>query len=264
MQLLTYGNPKTDKSRALGWLTAIMHFAPANLSGYEVCRGRSRGCTADCLNFSGHGGIGVTFDTRGKPVKLNTVQRCRIARTRMFFEERDRFVSQLVKEIRAHIRKAERLSLRPCIRLNGTSDIQWEHESVGPNSETIFDLFPQVQFYDYTKIGSRMVSDDLSRKSLPSNYHLTYSRAETLASKIAAAHVLQSGGNVAAVFRKALPATYWGYKVIDGVSHDLRFLDDSGVIVGLVAKGKAKRSTNGFVIDAHLETAWENSARAIA
>lgn len=244
-ELLTYGNVKTAKSTAMGWLTAIMHFAPAALSGYEVCKGRSKGCTAVCLNSAGRGGIGATFDDRGGLVKPNTIQTARIRRTRMFFERREAFFETLHAELTLHVRKAARMGLKPAVRLNGTSDIAWESEAfsvAGVEYSSIFAAFPGMQFYDYTKRFERMQSP------LPSNYALTFSRAETLASGINAMHVLQAGGNVAAVFRKVLPATWNGYRVVDGVSHDLRFLDDRNVIVGLVAKGKARKSENGFVI----------------
>jgi hypothetical protein len=244
-ELLTYSNLKTSKSVELGWLTAIVHFAPAALSGYEVCKGRSKGCTAVCLNSAGHGGIGAKFDAAGKLLQANGVQTARIRRTRMFFEQREAFFALLVRELRLHLKRAARMGLKPACRLNGTSDIAWESEAFtldGVEYSSIFAAFPQIQFYDYTKRIERM------QHSIP-NYHLTYSRAETLASKIHSMQVLQSGGNVSAVFRKALPETWNGYRVIDGVSHDLRFLDAQNVIVGLVAKGKARKSTNGFVID---------------
>jgi hypothetical protein len=240
--LLTYGNLKTEKSVTLGWLTAIMHFAPANLSGYEVCNGRTRGCTAVCLNSAGHGGIGATFDERGNLTKANTVQSARIARTRFFFEHRDAFFAMLVSELQRHVRKAARMGLKPAVRLNGTSDILWEDERMA-NGLTIFETFPEVRFYDYTKRADRLF------KTLPENYSLTFSRAETTKSALDAMRVLQSGGNVAAVFAKHLPEMWNGYRVIDGVSHDLRFLDERNVIVGLVAKGKARADkTSGFVI----------------
>jgi hypothetical protein len=241
-KLLTYGNLKVEKSLGLGYLTAIMHFAPAALSGHEVCPGRSKGCTAVCLNSSGHGGIGAVFSERGDLVKPNAVQAARIARTKMFFEDRDAFFAQLVRELNAHVKKAARMGLKPAVRLNGTSDIAWESELFGAGI-TLFGLFPQIQFYDYTKRVDRMFV------SLPSNYKLTFSRAETLKSALDTKRVLESGGNVAAVFAgDALPEMWQGYRVVDGVSHDLRFLDERNVVVGLLAKGKAKRDASGFAI----------------
>src|SRR5690349_18360289 len=103
-KLLTYGNLKITKGESLKVLTAILHLAPANLSGYEVCQGRTRGCTAVCLNSAGHGGIGAQFDARGALLKANGVQAARIARTKLLFEQRDVFMAQLRRELAAHVR----------------------------------------------------------------------------------------------------------------------------------------------------------------
>lgn len=240
-KLLTYGNLKTELGEAQGILTAILHLAPANLSGYEVCNGRTRGCTAVCLNSAGHGGIGATFDARGALVKTNAVQRARIWRTKRLFTKRAAFLSQLAREIAAHVRKAERLGMRAAVRLNGTSDL--EVETWG-----IMEQFPSVTFYDYTKRSDRMATY-LQGGMLP-NYSLTFSRAETLRSKLDSMRVLEQGGNVAVVFGgKSLPAEWNGYAVIDGTTHDARFTDPRNVVVGLLAKGKARRdTTSGFVV----------------
>ena len=95
-------------------------------------------------------------------------------------------------------------------------------------------MFPQVQFYDYTKIPNR--------RNVPSNYHLTFSRSETNHQD-----VILSQNNVAVVF-DVLPATYLGRTVIDGTETDLRFLDPQNVVVGLKANGKAKQDTSGFTV----------------
>jgi hypothetical protein len=240
-KLLTYSNLKIVLGEDVGVLTAILHLAPANLSGYEVCNGRTRGCTAVCLNSAGHGGIGATFDARGNLTKANRVQEARIARTRMLFEQRDAFLAQLRREIAAHIRKAERLNMRPAVRLNGTSDLPVEDWG-------IIQEYPTVTFYDYTKRRDRM--DAYLAGHMPANYSLTFSRAETLKSKLDSMAVLEAGGNVAVVFGgKVLPSSWNGFTVIDGTATDARFTDPRNVIVGLLAKGKARRDlTSGFVV----------------
>lgn len=166
----------------------------------------------------------------------NVIQAARIRKTVWFFQDRAGFMAQLVKEIRAGIRYAQKMGLIPVFRLNGTSDLRWE--SVGVDgARNVMELFPDVQFYDYTKLSNR--------KDLPSNYKLTFSLAEN--NDLQAWAAASAGLNVAAVFRGKLPATFMGRTVINGDDSDLRFLDPVGVVVALKAKGKAKRDTTGFV-----------------
>ncbi len=232
MSLFTTGNPKIMKGEKKGYLSFVLHLAPANLSGKEVCPKRTAGCTAACLNTAGRGGI---FK---KGESTNVIQQARIRRTKFFFENRREFLNQLTVDIIKAKTMAEKKGLIPVFRLNGTSDLSWEKYEVA-NGKNIFQMFPEVQFYDYTKV--------LGRKSshIP-NYHLTFSNADGNINDVLAAK--QAGLNVAVVFRKNLPETYLGRKVINGDETDLRFLDEKNVIVGLKAKGKAKKDTSGFVV----------------
>lgn len=244
MKLLTTMNPKLAKGEAFGYLSAVLHLAPARLSGFNVCPMATAGCIAACLNTAGRGGIFAKGQT------TNAIQRARIARTRWYFEDRPAFLAQLRAEIAAHVRRAKRLGLKPAVRLNGTSDIPWER--VAPE---LFSAFPEVQFYDYTKVAKRARSPE----ALPANYRLTYSLSEDPASHGHARDVLAAGGNVAVVFRSkavreqriasgaVMGAYVW--PVIDGDLTDLRFTDPPGSIVGLYAKGKARADRSGFVID---------------
>lgn len=249
--LLTIGgNPKTDKGEKLGYWTAILHLAPGKLSGFQTCPQATAGCLAACLNTAGHGGLGkggkVTFETITAGTRTNAVQAARAARTRLLFTDRAGFMARLVKEIEAHIARCRKADVTPAIRLNGTSDIRWEAAPYHVNGVSIFDLFPDVQFYDYTKIANR--------RNLPANYHLTFSLADGNANQAAVA--LSNGINVAAVFRsradalEAMEGGFMGAPVVDGDDTDLRFLDPKGgVIVGLYAKGDARKDTSGFVQD---------------
>lgn len=229
MPLLTTSNTKTAKGEAAGFLTLILHLAPARLSGHNVCPAASAGCAAACLNTAGRGRFART-------------QLARIAKTRRLFADRAGFMAELVRDIEAGVRKAERLGLTPVVRLNGTSDIRWETIPVDGH-RNIMARFPAVQFYDYTKLPNR--------RNLPPNYRLTFSLAEHNAR--AADAQLRAGRNVAMVFstskRDELPQWYGDIPVIDGDRHDLRFLDPEGVIVGLRAKGAATRDRSGFVVD---------------
>ncbi len=232
MSLLTVGNPKLLKGQKQGYLSSVLHFAPADLSGKEVCPKRTAGCTAACLNLAGRGGI---FK---KGESTNVIQQARIRKTKMFFENRSVFLSALLKDIVKTIKYAEKKGLIPVFRLNGTSDLSWEKYEI-LEGRNIFQMFPQVQFYDYTKVLGRKVGD------IP-NYHLTFSNADGNINDVLAAK--QAGLNIAVVFKKELPKTYLGLPVINGDETDLRFLDPKGVIVGLKAKGKAKKDTSGFVV----------------
>lgn len=224
MKLLSTANPKIQKGAKLGYLSFILHLAPATLSGKETCPKRTAGCTAACLNTAGRGGM----FRRGE--NTNMIQQARIRKTQYFFADRENFLKDLEADIRKGIKQAARLGLTPVFRLNGTSDLSWEKYG-------IFEKFPGVQFYDYTKVLGRKVAH------LP-NYHLTFSAADGNDADVARA--IEQGMNVAAVF-DSLPETYMGRPVINADDTDLRFLDPQGVIAGLKAKGRAKRDTSGFV-----------------
>ena len=235
MKLFTTGNPKLMKGEKKGYLSFVLHLAPADLSGKEVCPKRTAGCTAACLNTAGRGGIFKAGAT------TNVIQQARIRKTKQFFESRDVFMFDLVRDIKNAIKQAEKKDLTPAFRLNGTSDLSWEKYTCkrdGVEYRNIFEAFPEVQFYDYTKVLGRKVAD------IP-NYHLTFSNADGNLNDVLKA---KDTMNVAVVFKKDLPATYLGKTVVNGDDTDLRFLDPKGVIVGLKAKGKAKRDTSGFVV----------------
>ena len=239
MKLLSTGNPKVLKGLGQGYNTYILHLAPAGLSGYETCAKRTFGCSAACLNTAGRGGM----FKRGE--NTNAIQKARIRKTKMFFEDRITFINLLVKDIELGIKQSTRLNLTPVFRLNGTSDLAFEKYEVVRNGRlyrNIFSAFAEVTFYDYTKILGRKI------KEIP-NYSLTFSAADGNDADVAKAIV--QGYNIATVFgiKKTLPMpeTYLGLPVFNGDESDLRFLDPKGVVVGLYAKGKAKKDTTGFV-----------------
>ncbi len=239
MNLLSTGNPKVLKGLKQGFNTYIMHLAPADLSGYETCPKRTAGCTSACLNTAGRGGMFKKGET------TNAIQKARIRKTIFFFEERAGFMEWLVKDIELAIKQSAKKDLVPVFRLNGTSDIAWEKYSVIRNGviyTNIFNAFPEVQFYDYTKMLNRKVN------GIP-NYQLTFSAADGNDNDVNKA--IAQGYNVAVVFglkkTEAMPESYLGRPVFNGDESDLRFLDPKGVVVGLYAKGKAKKDTSGFV-----------------
>lgn len=234
--LLNVKNAKTIKGEKKGYRTHILYLYPhkGNDKGVNLCPMATEGCIKSCLNTAGRG-------------KFSNVQKSRLEKSNLFVNNREYFMQKLVFEVETAINLAKLENMIPTFRLNGTSDIQYENIKVRDN-KNIFELFPDVEFYDYTKIANRF------EKKLPSNYHLTFSfssEVDYYSGRIIALtkKILDSGNNVAVVFRKYLPETFLGYKVIDGDEDDLRFTNEKGVIVGLKAKGEGKKDTSGFVID---------------
>jgi hypothetical protein len=130
----------------------------------------------------------------------------------------------------------------PLVRLNGTSDIRWEGVR-DANGKNVFERWPDVQFYDYTKIANR--------HGIPANYDLTFSWSGHGAFPAYAQRAISAGMRVAVVFRDkgTIPAEFMGMRTIDGDDSDIRHLDPRGVVVALYAKGQAKRDASGFVVD---------------
>ena len=225
-KLLSTANPKIQKGTKMGYLSFILHLAPADLSGRETCPKRTAGCTAACLNTAGRGGMFKRGET------TNMIQKARIRKTQYFFNNRADFMLDLVADIRKAIKFADKQGLTPVFRLNGTSDLSWEKYDAIPG-QNIFEMFPNVQFYDYTKVLGRKT------KMYP-NYHLTFSKADGNDADVAEA--LMQGMSVVAVYDE-IPK---GVPSADET--DLRFLDPKGIMLGLKAKGRAKKDYSGFVI----------------
>ena len=222
-------NAKTILSDLLGeYLTGIVYLSPHKLSGVNFCGFATNGCKKACLNTAGRG-------------RMSNVQKGRLRKSLLFINNRAEFFEQLIKDIEKHVRKATKKGLKPAIRLNGTSDLPWEN--IKHKGKTILEHFPNVQFYDYTKNPNRM------KKTLPENYDLTYSFNEDTDPLFVMNEILPRHRNVAVVFRDKLPKTFLMHEVVNGDEHDLRFTDRKGVIVGLKAKGDAKKDKSGFVID---------------
>jgi len=224
------GNPKTDKNQSVEGLENIvvlhLNLAPADLSGYNVCPMASQGCKSACLH------------TAGNPVFQAQKDKGRINRARFYMQDRDKFISRIDRELVNFVKWCDKNKKIGVVRLNTTSDISWENYN-------LFEKFPMLQFYDYTKIQKRALK--FARGEYPPNYHLTYSLNEDNYDR--AVEVLNEGGNIAVVFRKDLPDTFMGKKVVNGDLHDLRYLDPKNVVVGLKAKGKAITDYSGFVMN---------------
>jgi len=234
MSLLSISaDAKTIKGQELGFLTGIQYFAPSDISGFQVCAMAAVAeCDKACLYSAGRGA-------------MSNVQKARINKTKRFFADKTAYMLELCKSVEALIRKAARMNLIPLVRLNGTSDIKWEKIVFWYKGrlDTIFGHFPDIQFYDYTKIANRT--------SLPKNYDLTFSYSGVKAYSKYVDIAKKSGMRIATVFRTidAIPETFLGLPVVSGDNSDIRHLDDKNVIVALYAKGKAKKDNTGFVVD---------------
>jgi hypothetical protein len=236
------GNAKTVKGDSV-YQTAIMYLAPHRASGAgNVCPSAElAGCIVGCLFKAGRAAF------------TPSINPARVAKTQRYIENRGAFMVELVRDLNAFVRHCAKHGVKPACRLNGTSDIQWEvaHpcQRFGVWYHNIFEAFPEVQFYDYTKIMKR------AYRALPSNYALTlsYSGAnKAYADSVLKAHN-DTGLNIAVVYRTkairdAAMTDSTMPRVINGDETDMRFLDPKGVIVGLYAKGPAKKDTSGFVV----------------
>ena len=183
---------------------------------------------------------------------MNSVQDARINKTLEYLKDPKNFMVNIYKEI---VKLQKKYGNSLAIRLNGTSDLPFENIKVVLEDRyysNIFEAFPNVQFYDYTKNPRRVLKNEIP------NYYLTFSRAETKLNIEYSRNVLNEGKNVAMVFSKDLheqlvkmgKIVYNNREVnvIDGDETDLRFLDMPNSIVALKAKGKAIKDNGGFVI----------------
>ena len=228
--LIGVGNSaKIIKGDSEEYVTAIMYLKPYKTvfkgKVHNLCAMADKAkCHEGCLNTAGRGQMGV-------------VQRGRERKTQLYFSDRIGFMDALINDLTVFSRRQRKKNIQPCVRLDGTSDTGMGAK-VAPQ-------FPEIQFYDYTKVIKRAYQDK------PSNYHITlsYSEADPDYAEQVLTAVRETGTNAAVVFRDKLPKTFKGLRVIDGDKDDLRFLDPQGVIVGLKAKGKAKQDKSGFVID---------------
>lgn len=227
--LLSFGSntklKKKENGKVKEYRIAGLSLMPADkVKGVNLCAmAILAGCKAPCLESAGRGSFQTVIDARTR-------------KTELYRDNRAGFMAMLRGDIYAFIEDCKRFNVIPAIRLNVISDI---------NFMSLIREFPEVQFYDYTKTLSRY------KKDIPANYHLTfsYSGANTKYKDLFKP-IWKTNYNIAVVFKgKTLPATYKGRKVINGDISDHRFLDPAGVVVGLIAKGKAKKDLSGFAID---------------
>ena len=230
-------NAKTIKGAKYGIKTAILYLMPAMGSGVQMCAMASTaGCVKPCLFKAGRGA-------------MSSVMLSRLRKTLYFNQHRTAFMAQLALEIQAKRKKTIGQGFDLVVRLNGTSDIRWENIALPYHkAENIMALFPDVTFYDYTKLANR--------KGVPANYDLTFSYSGVPAYAPYVARAVANGERIAVVFRNraivetilANGDTFLGLSVVDGDDTDIRHLDAKGVVVALYAKGPARNDQSGFVV----------------
>lgn len=237
-KLLGKSNAKTEKNDRE---THILYMIPTdqNSKRKNLCPFASKGCAAACLVSAGRG-------------KFNNVRTARENKTEYFVQDPKTFTAQLILEIETLIRKAKKDGRQIAVRLNGTTDIDflflfkkyhnWEYTSKAATPGT---NEPGVIFYDYTPNPHKY------KRYQGSKYALIFSKKEDNEKEVN--EILSIGGKVSAVFKNGLPKTHNGVKVINGDLRDDLIIDivtdPAPAIIGLKAKGDAKKDATGFVID---------------
>ena len=237
-------NPKTVKGQRYGFQTGVLYMAPYTLSGANLCpMAHIALCHVPCLNSAGN------------PAYAATKTKGRLNKAHYFLNDPTAFMQHLARNIARFVARAAHDGYTPLVRLNGTTDIRWERVTVRLDEQTarrvgvdpgvypnIMALFPDVQFYDYTKIANRT--------SIPANYDLTFSYSGVPAFQPYVARARAAGMRIAVVFqsRHDIPETFMGMRCVDGDDSDIRHLDPQGVVVALYAKGRARTDTSGFVV----------------
>jgi hypothetical protein len=226
---------KHEKAYTFNELVYTIYFAPAKMSGYEVCPKRTEECTLLCLNESGHNRMDI---------RKNNINKSRIKKTQLFFEEREFLVRWIIDEIKSAKSKAEKLGYQFSVRLNNTSDISPEMFYINDNGikKNLLQIFSDVQFYDYSKVANRIT---LVKKY--KNYDITFSYSGHNMTECV--NMLSNKVRVAMVFNK-VPQKYMNFKVVDGDKYDMRYRDKKNVIIGLkFKKVRNKLTENKFVIN---------------
>jgi hypothetical protein len=224
------GNAKTVKGNKKGFKTAILYMAPANMSGVNLCpMAFIAQCDSACLFTAGRGA-------------MTCVAMSRLRKALFFQQYQAEAIAMIKRELAGFAARAEREGWTLLVRLNGTTDIRWENYG-------IIQAFPDIQFYDYTKIANR--------KGIPANYDLTYSYSGVANYLPYVGMAMRQGMRIAVVFRNrasvetmiANGETFMGLELVDGDDTDIRHIEPQGVVVALYAKGKAKHDDTGFVVD---------------
>lgn len=216
---------KAVGSQSVGVYTYIVYLAPWKTAGFNMCPA-GKHCRKFCLSSSGLAGVSARA-AEDHAEMVDTIAQARKNRTLLFLKNRDAFTRLLASEIASAKRKAERDGMKFAVRINGTSDISPLACQLG-DKRNIMDLFPDVQFYDYTKVIGRVLRWDREKYPL---YDLTFSYDgfNWKDCQKAIAH----GARVSVVMDMEQPETFHGLPVVNGSDTDVRFSDPAGCIVYL-------------------------------
>jgi hypothetical protein len=198
--------------------TYVMYLQPADKIAIKtLCSFATKaGCKEPCLIDSGQ--LGMT-----------TGQNAATKRTILMLLRPDYFKARILSEIDKAERKALKTGIPALFRLNGTSDIDFSD---------IYKARPNSQFYDYSKLLSRV------RKNTLANYDLTFSGSMySKQSRAALRKAVTAGHRIAVAFNTKLIASD-ALAIPDSMANfdktDLRHLDNK-VIGALTRKGSNKK-----------------------
>ena len=199
----------------------------ASLSLYpnnRLCAGaKAAGCMDGCISNS------------GRALIFNSVNKARKAKADFFERDTALFIETLKRELGNFDKLCAKQGVQGVVRLNVFSDIQWEKHGI-PQA------FPNLFFYDYTKLAARL-------GNTPSNYKLmfSYSGRAQYAKQVAIA--LKTDVPVVVVFRGPMPDIFLGRPVVNGDASDLDNVFAGKVVIGLKEKRTLVQADNGFVVD---------------
>jgi hypothetical protein len=222
---------KTAKSIKLGYATAVVYLHPHTSSGLletNLCKYSTKQCREACLVHSGR--MWMKAPTKARTWKTELYTQAPVLYRLLALYEANRLKY-----------RAQAEGLKFGVRMDGTSDTgELLH---------LYRVFERlgIKCWDYTK--------DFKRASYLEYRELfTYSHSGSDASERNCLELLDMGSTVSVVFRvgrnENLPKMHWGYRVIDGDEHDLRFLDPPRRIVGLRLKGtnQSKGAAGKFAV----------------
>jgi hypothetical protein len=222
--LTTTGNTKVEKTnKDSKYLMASLSLMPDSI----LCpQSKIAECFEPCLKSSGFAGV------------YKTVNQARQRKTDFWHSDKKGFLEQLERELTNHVKNCERKGKKPACRLNTISDIVFEKTG-------IIEKFPQIMFLDYTKNASRL-------GKTPKNYKLIFSYSNAPNYQTSVKKAFKTDAPIAVVFKGRLPKSFKGREVINGDKSDLINSNAKGKIIGLLAKGKARKDGGNFVVDPDL------------